>query len=117
MTAAEKGSGFAFVGRALRYRNYRLFFGGQIVSLTGTWMTDVATSWLVYRLTGSALKLGIVGFAGKFPAFLLAPLAGIMIDRWNTHRLIIVTQALSLLQSLALAVLTLSGHITFAWLV
>ena len=62
--------------RALAYRNYRLFFGGQIVSLIGTWITTTATSWLVYRLTGSALLLGVVGFAGQFPAFLLGSLRG-----------------------------------------
>ena len=66
--------------RALAYRNYRLFFGGQVVSLVGTWITTTATSWLVYRLTGSALLLGLVGFAGQFPAFVLAPFAGIFVD-------------------------------------
>ena len=103
--------------RALRSRNYRLFFSGQIVSLVGTWMTSVATSWLVYRLTGSALMLGMVNFAGQVPAFLLAPVAGIFVDRWNQHRLLVVTQTLSMVQSLALAGLTLSGHITIAWLI
>ncbi len=98
--------------RALRYRNYRLFFGGQIVSLAGTWITMTATSWLVYRLTGSAVLLGVVGFAGQFPAFLMGPFAGIVVDRWDRHRLLVVTQTVSMLQSFALAVLTLSGHIT-----
>ena len=98
--------------RALRYRNYRLFFGGQIVSLVGTWITTTATSWLVYRLTGSALLLGVVGFAGQFPAFLLGPFSGIVVDRWDKRRLLIVTQVISMLQSFALAALTLSGHIT-----
>ena len=83
----------AFMLRALRYRNYRLFFGGQIVSLAGTWITMTATSWLVYRLTGSALLLGVVGFAGQFPAFLLGPFAGIFVDRWDRHRLLVVTQS------------------------
>jgi hypothetical protein len=69
--------------RALRYRNYRLFFGGQIVSLVGTWLTTTATSWLVYRLTGSAFMLGLVGFAGQFPAFLMGPFAGIHRSLWN----------------------------------
>ena len=82
----------AFVLRALRYRNYRLFFGGQIVSLAGTWITTTATSWLVYRLTGSALLLGVVGFAGQFPAFLLGPFAGIFVDRWDRRRLLVATQ-------------------------
>src|SRR3984893_17157949 len=100
--------------RALRYRNYRLFFGGQIVSLVGTWITTTATSWLVYRLTGSAFLLGLVGFAGQFPAFLLGPVAGILVDRWDRHRLLVVTQTSAMLQSFALAALTLSGHITIA---
>ena len=76
MNAREDRS-VAFMLRALAYRNYRLFFGGQIVSLLGTWITTTATSWLVYRLTGSALLLGVVGFAGQFPAFLLGSFAGI----------------------------------------
>lgn len=98
--------------RALRYRNYRLFFGGQIVSLVGTWITTTATSWLVYRLTGSAVLLGLVGFAGQFPAFVVGPFAGIFVDRWDRHRLLVVTQTVSMLQSFALAALTLSGRIT-----
>src|SRR6188472_1137151 len=98
--------------RALRYRNYRLFFGGQIVSLVGTWITTTATSWLVYRLTGSAVLLGVVGFAGQFPAFVVGPFAGIFVDRWDRHRLLVVTQTISMLQSFALAGLTLSGRIT-----
>jgi MFS family permease len=102
----------AFIFRALRYRNYRLFFLGQIVSLVGTWITTTATSWLVYRLTGSALLLGLVGFAGQFPAFLLGPFAGIVVDRRDRRRLLVVTQTVSMLQSFALAALTLSGRIT-----
>jgi MFS family permease len=97
--------------RALSHRNYRLFFSGQSVSLVGTWMTRIATSWLVYRLTGSALLLGVVGFAGQIPSFLLAPFAGVLVDRWNRHRLLVATQVLSLVQSLALAVLALGGRI------
>jgi MFS family permease len=98
--------------RALRYPNYRLFFGGQIVSLVGTWITTTATSWLVYRLTGSAVLLGVVGFAGQFPAFLAGPFAGIFVDRWDRHRLLLGTQTVSMLQSFALAALTLGGRIT-----
>src|SRR5436190_1511992 len=98
--------------RALKYRNYRLFFGGQIVSLTGTWITTTATSWLVYRLTGSALLLGVVWFASQFPALLLTPLAGIFVDRWNRHRLLVATQTLSMITSFVLAALTLSGTTT-----
>jgi MFS family permease len=97
--------------RALRHRNYRLFFAGQTVSLVGSWMTRIATSWLVYRLTGSALLLGLVGFAGQIPSFLLAPLAGVLIDRWDRHRLLVVTQVLAMFQSAALAGLALAGVI------
>ena len=98
-----------FAVRALRARNYRLFFSGQSISLIGTWMTRIATSWLVYRLTGSAVLLGMVGFAGQIPTFLLGPIAGVWVDRWDRHRTLVVTQALSMLQSLALAGLALTG--------
>jgi MFS family permease len=98
--------------RALSHRNYRLFFAGQSVSLIGTWITRIATSWLVYRLTGSELLLGVVAFAGQIPLLILAPFAGVLVDRWNRHRILVVTQVLSALQSLALAVLALSGRIT-----
>jgi MFS family permease len=104
-------NGFAFVLRALRSRNYRLFFAGQLVSLIGTWMTATATSWLVYRLSGSAYLLGVVGFAGQFPAFLVAPLSGILVDRWDKRRILIATQTLSMAQSFALAFLTLTHRI------
>src|ERR671939_1277171 len=90
--------------RALRHRNYRLLFAGQSLSLVGTWITRIATSWLVYRLTGSALLLGLVGFAGQIPSFLLAPFAGVLVDRWNRHRLLVITQVLAMLQSAGLAV-------------
>lgn len=98
--------------RALRHRNYRLFFGGQSVSLIGTWITRVATSWLVYRLTGSALLLGVVGFCGQIPTLVLSPVAGVLVDRHDRHRILIITQVLSALQSLALALLALPGIIT-----
>jgi MFS family permease len=100
------------LGRALRHHNYRLFFTGQSISLIGTWMTRIATSWLIYRLTGSALLLGVLSFAGQVPTFLLAPVAGVLVDRWNRHHVLIVTQVLAMLQSAALAVLTLTGVIT-----
>jgi MFS family permease len=115
--ARSDGSNIAFMLRALRYRNYRLFFGGQVVSLAGTWITTTATSWLVYRLTGSAVLLGVVGFAGQFPAFLMGPFAGIVVDRIDRHRLLVVTQSVSMLQSFALALLTLSGRITVEWII
>src|SRR6476660_10637314 len=97
--------GSARLTRSLRHRNYRLFFGGQSVSLVGTWITRVATSWLVYRLTGSELLLGVVGFCGQIPTLVLAPIAGVWVDRWDRHRILLVTQVLSMLQSLALALL------------
>ncbi len=98
--------------RALQHRNYRLFFSGQTVSLVGTWITRIATSWLVYRLTGSVFLLGIVGFFGQIPTLILAPFAGVLVDRWDRHRLLVVTQFLSMLQSVALAVLTFARIIT-----
>jgi MFS family permease len=104
-------SGISRAWRALRHRNFRLFFSGQSISLIGTWMTRLATSWLVYRLTGSAILLGVVGFAGQIPTFLLAPFAGVWIDRLNRRNVLLVTQILAMLQSMALAVLTLTHHI------
>jgi len=108
--AAQPGT-WRFALRALSHRNYRLFFSGQSISLIGTWMTRLATSWLVYRLTHSAWLLGLVGFAGQIPV-LLAPFAGVWVDRWNRHRTLVVTQALAMLQSFALAALTLGKVIT-----
>ena len=100
--------------RALRHRNYRLFFSGQSVSLIGTWITRVATSWLVYRLTGSDLLLGLVSFCGQIPTLLLAPFAGVIVDRGDRRRILLWTQILSALQSVGLAVLTLANIITVA---
>jgi MFS family permease len=99
------------LGRALRHRNYRLYFLGQGLSLVGTWLTKVATAWLVYRMTRSAWLLGVVGFAGQIPTFLLAPLAGALIDRWDRRRVLLATQSLATVQSAALAALTLGGVI------
>jgi MFS family permease len=104
-------AGASHAWRALRHRNFRLFFGGQSISLIGTWMTRIATSWLVYRLTGSALLLGTVSFAGQIPTFLIAPFAGVWVDRLDRRKVLVWTQALSMVQSLALAALTLSHHI------
>ncbi len=98
--------------RALRSRNFRLYFGGQSVSLVGTWITRIATSWLIYRLTGSLLLLGVVGFFSQIPTLLLAPFAGVLVDRWDRHRMLVITQALSMLQSAALAWLTFAGVIS-----
>jgi MFS family permease len=103
---------FSHAWRALRHRNFRLFFGGQSISLIGTWMTRIATAWLVYRLTKSALLLGTVSFVGQIPTFLLAPFAGVLVDRLNRRHVLIWTQTLAMLQSLALAWLTLTHRIT-----
>ena len=109
---ASGPAGLRAIFRGLRSRNYRLLFGGQSISLIGTWMTRTATSWLVYRLTDSAFLLGVVGFAGQIPIFILSPFAGVYVDRWNRHRTLVITQVLSMLQSLALAYLALRGIIT-----
>ncbi len=98
--------------RSLKHRNYRLFFGGQGISLIGTWMQQLAMSWLVYRLTKSAVLLGVVGFAGQIPSFLLSPFAGVLADRWNRRNVIVVTQTLSMLQAFALAALVLTKTIS-----
>src|SRR5207237_6949092 len=82
--------------RSLRHRNFQLFFGGQLISLIGTWMQNVAQSWLVYKLTGSSLLLGAVGFASQIPIFLLSPIGGAIVDRRNRHRIVIATQAASM---------------------
>ncbi|HEX4037705.1 MAG TPA: MFS transporter [Acidobacteriaceae bacterium] len=112
--AAEANSArdFSHAWRALRHRNFRLFFGGQTISLVGTWMTRIATAWLVYRLSHSALLLGTVSFMGQIPTFLLAPFAGVMVDRLNRRQVLIWTQSLAMIQSLLLAWLTLAHRIT-----
>jgi len=97
--------------RAFRSRNYRLFVGGQLVSLIGTWMQSVAQSWLIYRLTGSAALLGLIGFAGQIPIFILAPFGGVIADRVNRHRVLIATQTAMMLLAFALAALTLEGFV------
>ncbi|HVP63829.1 MAG TPA: MFS transporter [candidate division Zixibacteria bacterium] len=112
-----QGSSWRFILRALRSRNYRLFFGGQSISLIGTWMTRIATSWLVYRLTGSAMLLGVTGFAGQLPMFLLGPFAGVWVDRWDRQRTLIWTQVFSMVQSLLLAALALSGRIRISHII
>ena len=99
--------------RALRHRNFKLYFAGQGISIIGTWMTRMATTWLVYRLTHSALLLGVVGFVGLIPTFVLAPFAGVWIERLDRRRLLVWTQAAAAIQSLTLAALTLAGVVTF----
>lgn len=98
------------IGRALRHRNYRLFFFGRGVSLIGTWLTRFATVWMVYQLTHSGALLGLVAFCGQAPSSFIAPIAGALVDRWDRHRVIVITQIAALLQSAALAILAFSGH-------
>ena len=100
---------FKNVFRSLKYRNYRLFFGGQGISLIGTWMQRIAMPWLVYRMTGSELLLGLVSFAGQLPTFLLSPVAGVLTDRWSRYRVMIVTQVVFMIQASVLALLSLTG--------
>ncbi len=110
--AHRPDSTLAMMGRALRHRNYRLFFVGQGTSLIGTWLTRVATSWLVYRLTHSAFLLGVVGFTSQIPTFLVAPIAGVLVDRWNRHRVLLASQVFAMAQSALLAFFALTRTIT-----
>jgi MFS family permease len=104
----------AHAWRALRHRNFRLFFFGQSISMIGNWMTRLATTWLVYQLTHSAMLLGIVSFAGQIVSFLLGPFAGVWVERLERRKLLVWTQALAAVQSLALAALTLA-HVITLW--
>jgi len=97
--------------RSLEHRNYRLFFAGQSISLIGTWMQRIALPWLVYHMTGSAFLLGLVGFAGQIPTFLLSPVAGVVVDRFSRYKVLLITQILSLIQASILAALALTGVI------
>ena len=109
--AGDPTGGVFHTFRALRHRNFRLFIGGQIISLVGTWMQNVAQSWLVYRLTHSELLLGTAWFCAQIAVFALGPLGGLAADRFSRHKLVIVTQTLSMVQALVLAALTLSGKV------
>jgi MFS family permease len=111
MKKVIKHLGINNIFRSLRHRNYFLFFSGQGISLIGTWMQRIAMSWLVYRLTGSALLLGVVGFTNSIPTFIFAPIAGVFADRWNRLRTVIITQILAMLQAFILAFLVLSDKI------
>jgi len=104
-------NGLKRIFRTLSFRNYRLFFTGQSISLIGTWMQRVAMSWLVYRLTSSEFLLGLVSFLGLIPVFVLSPFAGVLADRFDRLHLLIATQALAMLQALLLALLVLTGHV------
>ncbi len=109
--SVKKINRFKIVFRSLKYRNYRLYFSGQSISLIGTWMQRITLPWIVYHITGSALLLGIVSFAGQIPTFLLSPFAGVLTDRWSRYRVLLVTQIVSMLQAFALAFLCLNGTI------
>ncbi len=98
--------------RSLKHRNFQLFFSGQLISLIGTWMQNVAQAWLVYRMTGSSLLLGLVSFSGQIPVFPMAPLAGMVADRWNRRKIVIATQTASMILAFILAILTLTNRIT-----
>jgi MFS family permease len=108
------GGGISHAWRALRHRNFRLFFAGQSISVMGTWMTRLATSWLVYRMTHSVLLLGVVSFSGQILSFALGPFAGVWVERMERRRMLVWTQAAGAVQSLALAALTL-GHVITLW--
>lgn len=113
-TPASQESRWSVGFRALKHRNFQLFFSGQFISLVGTWMQTVAQSWLVYKLTGSSLLLGSVGFASQFPVFLVAPVGGTVADRMNRHRVVIGTQVASMILAFILAGLTLT-HTVQVW--
>jgi len=97
--------------RSLKHRNFRLFFSGQLVSLVGTWMQSIAEAWLIYRLTGSSVLLGLLGFVSQIPIFLLSPIGGLAADRWPRQRVVISTQVASMTLGFTLAALTLTGRI------
>jgi len=109
VSKASRVLGFA---RALRHRNYRLFFAGQVVSLAGSELTRFATVWMVYRLTNSPVMLGLIAFFGQVPSAVLAPMAGVLVDRWNRRRTVIVTQVAAMVQAAALAFFALTGRMT-----
>src|SRR5690349_19137764 len=105
----QKTEGLRAMVRAFRHRNFRLYFGGQSVSLIGTWVQQIALSWTIYQLTHSSFLLGLVSFAGQLPLFILTPFAGVLVDRFSRHRILIVTQSLALLQAFALALVVSTG--------
>jgi MFS family permease len=111
---ADNVGGLRSMVRAFRHRNFRLYFGGQSISLVGTWVQQIALGWTIYELTHSSLLLGIVSFAGQLPLFIVTPFAGVLVDRWNRHQTLIVTQSLSLLQALTLA-LVVATHVLAIW--
>src|SRR5439155_16772479 len=109
-----EAGGLRSMVRAFRHRNFRLYFGGQSVSLIGTWVQQIALGWTIYELTHSSLLLGIVSFAGQLPLFVVTPFAGVLVDRWNRHKTLITTQTLSMLQAFALALVVVT-HMLAVW--
>src|SRR5437868_1025704 len=109
VTKQENAEGLRSMIRAFRHRNFRLYFGGQSISLIGTWVQQIALSWTIYQLTHSSFLLGLVSFAGQLPLFLLTPFAGVLVDRFNRHRILVITQTLALLQAFALALVVSTG--------
>src|SRR5208337_2935118 len=107
----NKQGALQFAGRAFGHRNYRLFFAGQGTSLIGTWMQQIAMSWLVYRLTGSPSLLGVISFITMAPVFFVTSVAGVFVDRWDRRRLLLLTNLLAMIQAAVLGVLTLAGHV------
>src|SRR5438045_4601730 len=99
MNREQNGGGFRGMLRAFRHRNFRLYFGGQSISLIGTWIQQIALSWTIYQLTHSSVLLGVVSFAGQLPLFIETPFAGVLVDRFNRHRILVITQTLALVQA------------------
>jgi MFS family permease len=114
MNRPNESTGLRSMVRAFRHRNFRLYFGGQSISLVGTWVQQVALGWTIYQLTHSSFLLGLVSFAGQLPLFFVTPFAGVLVERWSRHRTLIVTQTLSMLQAFALA-LVVSTHLLHVW--
>src|SRR3954468_23178696 len=114
MKSTQEPSGLRSMLRAFRHRNFRLYFGGQSISLIGTWVQQIALSWTIYQITHSSFLLGLVSFAGQLPLFILTPFAGVLVDKFNRHRILVITQSLALLQAFALA-LVVSSRTLALW--
>src|SRR5436305_14230027 len=105
----DNAQGLKAMVRAFRHRNFRLYFGGQSISLIGTWVQQIALSWTIYQLTRSSFVLGLVSFAGQLPLFIETPFAGVLVARFSRQRILVITPSLDLLQALVLALLVLCG--------
>ncbi len=115
--ADENESKISLLFRSLRHRNYRLFFMGQCISLIGVWMQQIAIGWLVYRITESALLLGVISFASQFPSFILSPFAGVLADKFDRRKIILLCQILAMIQALTLSLLTFTNLINTGYLI